>query len=515
MSFAFHNIAFWVARRAQLTPARTALVIGDARYTYQELDARAARAAGALTATGVAVGDRVAALLPNSVAYVDVMLACARLGAICVPLSTRLTSAELEFIVGDSQPHTLITGAAFAATAQQLAQASAIKSLLISGGDGPESFESVCAQAESEPVRDLGADDTVAIIYTSGTTGRPKGAMLTHGNFFWTNLNIAIALDMTSDERSLMVLPMFHIGGWNVNTLSVWWKGGCVYVEEAFDAQRALHLIQQERITSVMGVPTIYQMLAEHPAFASTDISSVRTFVCGGAPLPVSLIQQYQQRGASFVQGYGLTEAAPNCLILPAEDSVRKAGAAGRPYFFADVRVVDADDRDVAAGETGEIIVGGPSVMKGYWGLPQETADALRGGWLRTGDVGLVDGEGTITIVDRVKDMYISGGENVYPAEVEKTLAGHPEIAEAAVIGVSDERWGEAGLAIVVLRGDTAADATSAGRIKEFCAERLAKFKVPRDVVFTDSLPRNSTGKLLKTELRAMHLHEGTPRGSS
>ncbi|MHB8511147.1 MAG: o-succinylbenzoate--CoA ligase [Actinomycetota bacterium] len=494
MSFPYTSIGFWLQRRAELSPSRTALVIGPKKFTYADLEERASKAAGLLKSIDVERGDRVATYLNNSIEYVDIMLACARIGAICVPLSTRLTAPELEFITNDAQASTLVYESALSKNVEQFISNTAVKNVLVTRGG---TYDAALAAARSHPVEDSSSDETLAIIYTSGTTGRPKGAMLTHGNFFWTNLNIVLALDITEEERTLMVLPMFHIGGWNVNTFSVWWKGGTVYVEESFDPARTLKLIERERITSMMGVPTIYQLLADHELFASTDLSSVRNFVCGGAPLPVSLIERYQARGLSFIQGYGLTEAAPNCLMLAKEDSVRKAGAAGRPYFYADVRVVDEHDAPVKPGESGEIIVGGPSVMKGYWNLPEETAKALREGWLRTGDVGRIDEEGYITIVDRVKDMFISGGENVYPAEIEKTLASHPAIVEAAVIGVPDDRWGEAGCAFVVLR-----KAVSQEEIRAFCSERLAKFKVPRDVVFTDSLPRNATGKLVKDQLR-------------
>lgn len=507
MNFPYESIGFWIARRAALTPGRIALVTPDASLTYADLDARAARAAGALQAAGVTAGDRVAVYLPNTADYVDVFFACARLNAIMVPLSTRLAAAELEFLCNDSQSAVLIYDASLAPAVAAFRPGTAIKTAFVAGSGAADpadtGWHDACATAE--PVLAPAAarpDDGLAIIYTSGTTGRPKGAVLTHGNFFWTNVNMVLALDITHDERSLVVLPMFHIGGWNVNTLAVWWKGGTVYLEPAFEPARVLRLIESERITSMMGVPTIFQMLADDPGFARADMSSVRSFVCGGAPLAVPLIRRYQDRGVQFIQGYGLTEAAPNCLILPPEDAIRKAGAAGRPYFFADTRVFDELDRDVAPGQTGEIVVGGPSVMKEYWNLPDETAQALRGGWLRTGDVGLVDDEGTITIVDRVKDMYISGGENVYPAEIERTLAGHPAVREAAVIGITDERWGESGCAIVVLRdGAIAAE----DDIRAYCLQQLAKFKVPSRVLFTDTLPRNATGKLLKQELRARY----------
>ncbi len=496
MSFPADNIGFWMARRAQLTPDRPALIIdGERTWTFAELDARAARAAGTLAALGVAEGDRVATYLAQGPEYIEVFLACARLGAIVVPLSTRLAAPELEFLANDAECATLVSDASLADTVAQFLSSTAVKQHLVVG----EGYEEALAATEPRAPVAASPDDVLAIFYTSGTTGRQKGAMLTHANFFWTNLNMHLAFDFTQDERSLMVLPLFHVGGWNVNTLSVWWKGGAVVLERAFDPARALRIIGEQRVTSMMGVPTIYQMLADHPDFASADLSSVRAFICGGAPLPVSLIERYQERGVAFIQGYGLTEAAPNCLILPPEHAIDKAGAAGRPYFYTDVRVVDQGGRPARPGVTGEVIVRGPSVMKGYWNLPEETASALREGWLHTGDAGQIDDDGFITIVDRVKDMYISGGENVYPAEVERILHAHPAVAEAAVIGVPDDRWGEVGRAIVVLRDGMEATAED---LQAHCRERLAKFKVPADVVFTDSLPRNPTGKLLKPQLR-------------
>ena len=499
MSFPFSSVGFWLSRRAQLTPDRVALSLPEVSrtFTYAELDDRAARLAGALAASGIAAGDRVAMLLSNGNEYVEALFACARIGAIAVPLSFRLAAAELEFMMEDSGSTALIYGEEWAHLVGALRERTGVKAIFVAGNGVDPSYEEALANADpvAEP-RACAMDDVLAIFYTSGTTGSPKGAMLTHGNFFWTNLNLVFSFGYYQDERTLVVLPMFHVGGWNANLLATMLSGGTVVLERSFDPGRALRIISAERITSIMGVPTIYQLLADHPDWASTDLSSVRGALCGGAPLPVPLIRRYQERGVRFIQGYGLTEAAPNCLILPPEDSVRKAGAAGHPYFYADVRVVDDEGNDAREGE---IIIGGPGVMKGYWGRPDATAETLRGGWLHTGDVGRVDDEGYITIVDRVKDMYISGGENVYPAEVEKVLAGHEAIAEAAIIGVPDDRWGEAGRAIVVLRPGADADPDE---IKAFCAERLAKFKVPASVVFTDTLPRNPTGKLLKAALR-------------
>jgi fatty-acyl-CoA synthase len=500
MSFPYESVGFWLARRASLTPNRAAIQTGDRSFTYAELDDRAARLAGVLAATGVGPGDRVAALLANGNEYVEALFACARLGAILVPLSQRLAAPELEFMTNDSGSTVLIYGDEWAHLVAEFRRGTGLKAAFVVGSGSDPSYEEALRSADPvvEP-RAVSPDDVLAIFYTSGTTGQPKGAMLTHGNFFWTNLCMILAFGFFQEERTLVILPMFHVGGWNANALATLWNGGTVVVAPSFDPAGTLRTIEEQRITSMLGVPTMYQMMADDPGFAAADLSSVRAFLCGGAPLPVPLIRRYQERGLGFIQGYGLTEAAPNCLLVPIEDAERKAGAAGRPYFYADVQVVDAAGEPVPPAGSGEIVVGGPGVMKGYWNRPEATAETLRGGWLHTGDVGQIDDEGYITIVDRVKDMYISGGENVYPAEVEKVLAGHPAIAEAAVIGVVDDRWGEAGRAIVVLRAGSDADPAE---IQRFCAERLAKFKVPGSIVFADTLPRNPTGKLLKPELR-------------
>lgn len=503
VTFPHRSIGTWISRRAEMTPDRIALEIGADRYTYADLDARARRAAGALDALGAGPGDRVAVLLDSCVEYVDLFFACARIGAIIVPLSTRLAPPELEFMIQDSGSSILIYGAPHLETVKGFLPATGIRNVLAVGDTPDPSYAS--ATETATPIagpRDVDADEVLAIFYTSGTTGRPKGAMLTHGNVFWTNLNMLISLDLAADERSLVILPLFHVGGWNVNTLAVWLKGGTVVLEPAFDPARTLALIDDKNITSMMGVPTIYQMLADDPAFGATDLSRLKVAVCGGAPLPVELIERYHARNVPFVQGYGLTEAAPNVLMLPNEDAIAKAGAAGRPYFFTDVRVIDAVGNPVEPGGTGEVVVRGPSVMKGYWRRPVETAETLSRGWLHTGDVGRIDETGTITIVDRVKDMYISGGENVYPAEVEAVLTAHRAVADAAVIGVPDARWGETGRAVVVLRADRTA---TVEELTAHCAERLAKFKVPTSIVFATDLPRTATGKLMKPEIRARH----------
>jgi fatty-acyl-CoA synthase len=310
--------------------------------------------------------------------------------------------------------------------------------------------------------------------------------LLTHANCFWTNLSLDLVTPMAEDDVVLQVLPQFHCGGWNVQPLLAWWKGACVVLERGFDAGRVLDLIERKRVTTLMGVPAIYLFLAQHPRFAEADLSSLRRAVVGGAPMPESLLETWAARGITVVQGYGLTEAAPNVLCLPPEDAARKLGFAGKPYPFV----------DVALSDEGELLVAGPNVFPGYWRNAEATNAAFTpDGLLRTGDVAEMDGEGFYRIKGRLKEMYISGGENVYPAEVEAVLHEHPDVSDAAVVGVPDERWGEVGAAYVV------ADRVSVDELLAWCEARLARFKVPKSIDLVDEIPRNGMGKVQKQEL--------------
>jgi fatty-acyl-CoA synthase len=351
-------------------------------------------------------------------------------------------------------------------------------------------------------------DDALLLVYTSGTTGKPKGAVLTHANCFWTNLSFDRTSGVGDRDVVLSVLPQFHVGGWNVQPLLAWWKGARVVLEPSFEPGRALALIEEKRVTTMMGVPATYLFMAEDPAFATADLSSLRNAVVGGAPMPETLLATWQERGVEIVQGYGLTEAAPNVLCLPAEDATRKRGYAGRPYPHVDVALRDPDDGRLLEGAgIGELVVRGPNVFAGYWRDPEATERAFADGWLLTGDLAERDDEGYYRIVGRLKDLVISGGENVYPAEIEDVLHAHPAVAEAAVIGVPDERWGEVCLAFVALRpGVEAAER----ELLDHCRTRLAGFKVPKGVRFVDALPRSGMNKVLKDELRSQ-LAERTP----
>lgn len=343
-----------------------------------------------------------------------------------------------------------------------------------------------------EPPDDAG----LLLVYTSGTTGRPKGAVLTHANCFWTNLSLDRGCELRADDVVLQVLPQFHVGGWNVQPLLAWWKGATVVLEPDFDPGRALRLIAGHHVTTMMGVPATYLFMARHPDFAAADLSSLRCAVVGGAPMPEPLLHTWLANGVRVIQGYGLTEAAPNVLCLPADEVADRIGWAGRPYPHVEVALLGPDGERFAGPGRGELVVRGPNVFAGYWRNPAATEAAVPDGWLRTGDVAERDAAGCYRIRDRVKDMYVSGGENVYPAEVESVLAAVPGVAEVAVVGVPDDRWGEVGCAFVV--GDVPAETLLA-----HCREHLAGFKVPRHVRHVPELPRSAVGKTLKTALRA------------
>lgn len=338
-------------------------------------------------------------------------------------------------------------------------------------------------------------------MYTSGTTGRSKGAVLTHANVFWANVCFDRMADVSPDDVVLQVLPQFHVGGWNCQPLLAWWKGATVVLERTFEPGRVLRLIAERRVTTMMGVPATYQFLAAADGFDDADLSSLRYVLVGGAPVPGSVLAAWTSRGVRMVQGYGLTEAAPNVLCVPAQDAELHLGAAGKPYPHVDVALEDPATGERLDGPArGELLVRGPNVFRGYWGDDAATREALRGGWLHTGDVAERDDEGFYRIKDRMKDMYVSGGENVYPAEVETVLAAHPAVAEAAVVAVPDERWGEAGLAVIVVRpGRTLGEEEA----REWCAAHLGAYKVPREYRFVGSLPRSATNKVSKPELRA------------
>jgi fatty-acyl-CoA synthase len=509
------GVGSWPARRARMSPHRLAIRYGDTVVTYRELHDRVSRLAHALRRLGVSRGDRVAYLGPNHPALAETLFAAGALGAIFVPLNSRLAPPELSFQIGDAGAEVLVWDERLRDTVTALRSGVALRhAVMVDGAGRPSEYEELLDSSATEPMdEEVGLDDTCMIQYTSGTSGRPKGVVLSHGNVIWNCFNILLDVDVTADEISLVSAPMFHTAALNQLFLPTFLKGGTSVLMAAFSPERAFDLIREHRVSWMFGVPAMFLAMSQSPRWSDADLSSVRILMCGGAPVPDALIRTYQQRGLTFLQGYGLTETSPGALFLRADESTRKVGSAGTPCFFTDVRVVGPDLSDVAPGEVGEVIVRGPNVAAGYWQRPAATDEAFHpGGWLRSGDAATVDEDGYVYIVDRVKDMYISGGENVYPAEVEQVLYQHPAVAECAVIGVPDDRWGEVGRAIVVLR----ADATATGEeLLESLAGKLAKYKIPKSVVFADALPRNAAGKLLRSRLRAAHAGQEDPAAAT
>jgi fatty-acyl-CoA synthase len=493
----------WIAHFGRRTPDKLAVVdlASERRFSYAQFDARISRLAAHLRGHfKIARGDRVAVLALNTTDTLEVQFACGRLGAVFLPLNTRLTVPELQYIVGDAAPSLMIHDAELAEVALAVAKLCKVSPTLLLGPGG--SYEA--AIASSKPLDKLEMvtlDDISTIMYTSGTTGQPKGAIITHGMTFWNCVNLGGPAYISPSSVLLTVLPLFHTGGLNCYTNPVLHAGGTVLIMRAFDPGLALQLISdpQRRINVFFGVPSIYQFMAQHPVFATSDFSRLVIGGVGGAPMPVPLLKVWEQRGVALQQGYGMTETSPAVMTLDREDAARKAGSSGKPVLHTEVRIVRPDGADAGVGELGELWVRGPNITPGYWNRPDANASSFTDGWLHTGDAARIDEEGFYYIVDRWKDMYISGGENVYPAEVENVLHQLAAIAEAAVIGIPSEQWGEVGMAIIAVKpGHSVTEA----EIYAHCEANLARFKRPRVIKFVNALPRNATGKIHKPTLR-------------
>ncbi|HPS79698.1 MAG TPA: AMP-binding protein, partial [Thermoanaerobaculaceae bacterium] len=484
-----------LGERSRLTPDKTALVFvptGE-RFSYRQLDARAETTARALTSVlGLQRGDRLGLLSHNRPEFLDCFFAAARSGVIVVPLGTRATAHELAHIVRDSGMRALVYDGAFADTVRALrplAELDCFVALDDPADPDDLSFEDVKEQGTGDrgqtPEHCL-PEDLYCLLYTSGTTGKPKGVMVPHRMVTWNAYNTAIGWQLREDDVSPVFTPLYHAGGLGAFLLPIFAIGGTIVLHAGFDPREIWRTFERERCTVALGVPTIWKLLMEAPEFASTDLSSVRWLISGGAPLPLFIIEAYQACGVVFKQGYGLTEVGVNCFAMTVGESVRKKGSIGKSLMFTEAKLVDERGAVVPVGEVGELCLRGPHVCKGYWNNPDATAAALDAdGWFHTGDSARCDEEGFFFIAGRRKDMLISGGVNVYPAEIEAELLLHPMVADAAVVGVPHETWGEVGVAFVVPR----ADALSPDALAAFLGERLAKYKVPKEFVFVAALP--------------------------
>ncbi|MAL78475.1 MAG: acid--CoA ligase [Sneathiella sp.] len=496
----------WLAHHTERVPGKEVWVDlhSNRHFTYAEANDRALRLAACFQNDyGVNRGDRVGVLAMNSTDMLEIQAACAKIGAIFLPLNWRLTVSELDFIIRDAAPKLLIHDSQFAAEVTELKRTTGVPHTLeTSGAGGTTPYEAAIAASRPTPtLARLTHDDVWTIMYTSGTTGRPKGAMNTYGMAFYNAVNLGGPAYITPSTRTLTILPLFHTGGLNCyNSLALYY-GGTSLVMRSFDPGECLRLINDPDmgITHFFGVPANYLFMSQHPDFATTDFSRLACSGVGGAPTPVPLLEVYKARGLALQQGYGMTETSPTVTVQDATMALTKPGSAGKLAMNAEARIVDENGKDVPRGEIGELWVKGPNITPGYWNRPEANAEAITDGWLHTGDACRMDEEGHFYVVDRWKDMYISGGENVYPAEIESLLFKMPEIADVAIIGVPDDRWDEVGCAVIVLApGKT----LTADEVTGYCRDKLARFKIPKHVVFLKELPRNATGKVLKRVLK-------------
>lgn len=495
------GVGTWLRRRRARSPEAIAIVFGDEKVTYRELADRSERVAGVLTDAGIERGDRVAYFGENSSSFLVTLFATVSIGAVFVPINTRLAPPEIEHVLSDSGATVFIHDDAPEAAIERATKDLAGLTIIPLRGS-PDSLAERVVSATPVRAQASGLKDPAAIIYTSGTTGRAKGAVLTHRNLTWVALNCIIDYDVVSSDVALMISPLFHVASLGMGALPIIMKGGTLVLERGFDAGRALEQIQRHGVTMLSGVPTTFQMMSEHPSWDSTDLSSLRKLTCGGSPAPLPMIEKYESRGLHFSQGYGMTEAAPSVSALSPEKTLDKLGSVGLAHFFTRLRITTEAGHRAEPGEVGEIEVTGPNVFAGYWNLPEATEAAFTDdGWFRSGDLGYVDDEGFLFIVGRAKDMIISGGENIYPAEVEALLLEVDAITGAAVVGVADERWGEVPWAVVTVA--PGASVTTEG-VRADLDGRIARYKIPKRVVIVDDLPRTATGKVRKASVKSM-----------
>ncbi|MBK6762279.1 MAG: long-chain fatty acid--CoA ligase [Micrococcales bacterium] len=489
------NLADNFVAMAAAQPNQIAIKFDDLELSYAALDAASSMAAGWLADLGVGPGDRVGVMLPNIPQFPVLYYGILRAGAVVVPMNPLFKSREVEFYLTDSGAKAMFAWDGIAAEAQPGAEAAGVPCVLV----GADFTAELAQHAPAPAVADRAPDDTAVILYTSGTTGKPKGAELTHSNLL-SNVGVAVDLfDGNPDDVIFGGLPLFHSFGQMCGLNAAMTCGATLTLIPRFDPTKALEVLQRDKVTIMQGVPTMYVALVQHPEHSAYDTSSLRVSVSGGASLPVEILRGFESAfDAILLEGYGLSETSPIASFNHA-DRERKAGSIGTPIRDVEMRLIDNDWNDTAPGEIGEIAIKGPNVMKGYWQRPDATAEAIRDGWFRTGDLATVDEEGYYFIVDRVKDMIIRGGYNVYPREVEEVLYEHPAVAEAAVVGVPDPEYGEEiGAAITLKPGMTA----TPDEIADFVKERIAAYKYPRVVWFlADGLPKGPTGKILKREI--------------
>jgi len=494
-----HYVTDWLDKRAKLTPDRIALIdyTTGSETTFAEWNRRANQTANYLKSLGVTKGDRVAVYASNRAEYLDLFWAAPKIGAILQNLNWRLTVHELMDIIESGAPTVLIYSEDWRSQVQELkASFTTVEHIVAMTNPGPGErniAERDAMSAEFHAVPELTLDDPWGIYYTGGTTGLPKGAVITHGNITWNSVNTITSWGIKGNHKAALQLPFFHIGGPNIFMAPLVHAGGTTILCAGFDPDETFNLVEHSGITHYVAVPTMFRMLQEHPRWESADFSELELVISGGAPCPLPVMQKFWDRGVDFKMGYGLTEASGNNFWLPPEMAQQKIGSVGYPIFHIDMKTIRDDGLACADNEEGELLIRGPHIVAGYWRNPEATAATIRDGWLHTGDIAVRDEDGCYSILGRSKEMFISGGENVYPAEIESTLLAHPSVVEAAVVGMPHETWGEVGRAFLVV-----GDGYNEDALRTFLAERLAKYKLPRSIIVLDTLPLTAIGKIDK-----------------
>ncbi len=501
------NWSYVLQRNVDLYPEKYALVYEDKRFTYRELNNRVNALAKGFMDLGIRRGDIIAILLYNCSEYMEITFAANKIGAVWLPLNFRLAAPELSYILNNSEAKMLISEKDFSEPIEKIRkEIPTVANYIAVGEEFPENW----AQYEELITNNLGAqvehavvelDDLHRLMYTSGTTAHPKGVMITYGNLYWKNIGHILTFNITHEDRTLVVGPLYHVGGMDLPATGTLYIGGSIFILRRFDPVRVLETIDREKITNLWLAPAMINMLFQEPTFEGYNVSSVRFIIDGGEKMPMPLIKQIIEKfpNAWFADAYGLTETVSGDTFLEKDKVVEKIGSVGKPVMQLRLRIVEDDGRDVPPGHLGEIILRGPKVFKGYWKNPEATAEALKDGWFHTGDIGRLDEEGYLYIEDRKKDIIISGGENISSQEVERVIYESPKVLETAVVGIPHPKWQEVPKAYVVLKKG---EQMTKEEVIELCAQKLAKFKVPKEVDFLEQLPRNPSGKVLKRELR-------------
>ncbi len=499
-------IGDWTGRRALLTPKKEAIVdnIQNTRYTFDEMDKRANQVARLLLDSGVQKGDRVGIYSKNRFDFLDILFACGKIGAILTPFNIRLSTPETEYLLKKTNPSIVFYDPNLGIQFGKIRPLLEKQHVVVMGNKmfdtDPDIYSLMTRNSSSAVERPaITMDDPFLIVFTGGTTGLPKGAVLSHRLVFWNSVNTIVSWGLRPDDIQPLLFPLFHTGGINVLLIPFYHLGALSIIMGDFDPEETLRVVESERCTIVIGVPTVFNMISQSSNFKKTNFEHVRLFISGGAPCPVAIMEKYWERGKILKMGYGLTEVGPNNFYLPDDAVKERPTSVGFPAFHCDMKIVDDDNVTLSDEEVGELMLRGPHTFSGYWEEPEESAKVIESdGWVHTGDLVMRDSDGFYYIVGRKKDMFISGGENVFPSEIEDVLYKHPAILEAAVIGVPHEKWGEVGKVFIVLKdGESLAE----DEIRQYMDDKLAGYKIPKHYEFRGDLPKSAAGKILKREL--------------